>query len=170
MTDTNQETQTPGAEQKGPEIDVQPAQQKRGRGRPPKNPPGETGPQKEDPTGGTASTSTAKPRKAKGGKVDATQLARQLVGLHELACMATGNQFPELRISGDEANMLAGGIASVCEHYDLSIDGKTGAFLNLFAAAAMVYAPRIMSIRQRVNAARPVDVQPREIHPTQPMQ
>lgn len=156
MTDTNQETQA--ASQDDQKIDVEPAQPKRGRGRPPKNSAGETGPQKED-AGGTTSTSTAKPRKAKGGKVDASQLAKQLIGLHELACMATGNQFPELRISGDEANMLAGGISSVCEHYDLSIDGKTGAFLNLFAAAAMVYAPRIMSIRNRVNAARPIDVQ-----------
>lgn len=157
MTDTNQETQAAAAPQSGPEIDVQPAQPKRGRGRPPKNPPGETGPQKEDPSG-TSTTSTAKPRKAKGGKIDTVNLAKQLVGLHELACMATGNQFPELRIREDEAQMLAGGISSVCEHYDLSIDGKTGAFLNLFAAAAMVYAPRIMSIRHRVNAARPIDV------------
>lgn len=163
MTVTTEENNTAP---ETPEIQVQPAQ-KRGRGRPPKNPPSASGPAEESPTGNTAQgASTAKPRKPRGAKIDVGQLSMQLVGLHKLAVMATGNQFPELEISPQEAGILAQGISGVCEHYDLNIDGKTGAFLQLFGAAAMVYAPRVMAIRQRVNAARPVDTTAREVNPT----
>lgn len=158
------ETQMPTENQGGPDITVQPAA-KRGRGRPPKNPQpspdgSAAGPEKETIPGAAA----AKPRKTKSsGKIDVNAIANQLVGLHQLAFIASGQQFPEMVIQPQEGMILAQGICAVCEQYDLSIDGKTGAFLQLAGACAMVYAPRIIEVRRRMAAQRPVDTTAREV-------
>ena len=49
--------------------------------------------------------------------------------------------------------MLADGIAAVSREYGLSMDGKTGAALQLIAAAAIVYAPRFKAINNRAMQA-----------------
>jgi len=97
--------------------------------------------------------------KAKSGKsakrvtaTDAGALAKQLVGLHTLGAMISG--IPEFIINEDEGKILAGGIVAVCEEYDLSIDGKTGAALNLLGACAMVYGPRVFKVAARAQAAK----------------
>lgn len=96
----------------------------------------------------------AKPTRQKKGKSaeEIANLGKQLVGIHQMAAMLTG--FPELAIGEPEGQMLANGIIGIAEQYDLSIDGKTGAALQLFAAAAMVYAPRAIAINARLKAAK----------------
>lgn len=96
----------------------------RRRGRPP-------GSGKTDPNKSSAPKKSAS-RKAE----DLEGFAKQLQGIHVLISMATG--LPEIQIGPDESKMLAKAIGAVTEEYGLSLDGKTGAAIQLFGAAAMV--------------------------------
>lgn len=88
--------------------------------------------------------------KAKGS--DPSTLAKSLVGIHQLAAMVT--QIPEAQLSEGEAQALAEAVIAVCNEYGLSIDGKTGAAMQLFGACAMVYGPRVFSFRMRMAQQR----------------
>lgn len=87
---------------------------------------------------------TRKPRKP---QVDIGLLAKQLKGIHELAANLLPIRTPEgkylLALSDIEATQLAEGVAAVAKEYDLSLDGKTGAAIQLLSAAVMVYGPRV---------------------------
>lgn len=142
--------------------DQQPANPvRRGRGRPPKdaNAAG-AAPKKESVSG---SNSKAKKSAKSIGGVS----GEQLMGIHQMLYVFTGQQYPEIQLASPEAQMLADSINGVCEQYDLSIDGKTGAFLQLAGTAAMIYAPRYLAIRARMAQAQPVDVQSKEVPSTQ---
>lgn len=124
--------------------------ERRGPGRPRKN----AVPPPVSPVEGAATSSATKPkpRKSKGAKFDAEslgKLAKQIEGLHHLMALATG--IPELQVQPHEAEMLGGAVANVCDEYDLSLSGKTGALLQLAAAAAMIYAPRFSVITARIK-------------------
>ena len=124
---------------------------KRGRGRPPKNPQASNGAGNEIPGNAAPVAKRGRPpSKLKGLSIEAqANLAKQIQGLHFIAATATG--LPELQISDQEAAMLADGIAAVSREYGLSMDGKTGAALQLIAAAAIVYAPRFKAINNRAR-------------------
>lgn len=101
--------------------------------------------------GGAAPGAASKaPRSKTGPKkgMDAATMGTQIVGIHQLAVMFTG--IGELLITPEEGRNLADAVVGVCSEYDLNIDGKTGAAIQLFAALAVVYTPRIMQIRYRV--------------------
>lgn len=83
---------------------------------------------------------------------DISAMAKQIEGLHKFAAIATG--IPEAVISSTEAEMLATALNAVAEEYGLSLGGKTGAALQLFGAAAMVYVPRVLSVKARAEKAR----------------
>lgn len=103
----------------------------------------------------SASQAAPKPTRQKKASKSADEIAalgKQLAGIHQMAAMLTG--MPELAIHEQEGVMLAGGILGVAEQYDLSIDGKTGAALQLLAAAAMIYGPRAMAINARMKQAK----------------
>lgn len=107
-------------------------------------PAGEAPRKRGRPKGSSTGKSSAE--KSPGRKAqDTAALAHQIKGLHSLAAMATGLQI--MQISDQEAAMLASGVNAVCEEYGFALTGKTGAALQLFAAAAMVYAPRIMYLQ-----------------------
>lgn len=143
-----QSTQAPATETSAAPESAPP--ERRRRGRPPKS---ETLDAERIP-GSSGASSTARPSRQKKPKsaADVGALAKQLAGLHVMASMMTG--IPEVQISDAEATMLAGGIMGVADQYDLSIDGKTGAAIQLLAAAAMVYAPRILAIKAKAKAAK----------------
>lgn len=87
------------------------------------------------------------------------KLAKQIAGIHLMVASMT--QLGELQINDTEAMMLAQSIQTVSAEYDLSLSGKTGAFLQLMATAAMVYVPRVLVINAKIKAAKnkaPVDV------------
>lgn len=154
----NENQENPTVEQTNTNEDIQPANPvRRGRGRPPKN-PGESGnaPKKESVSGGS---SKAKKAAKSGGGVT----GEQLMGIHQMLFVFTGQQFPEINLAAPEAQMLASSINEVCNQYDLSIDGKTGAFLQLAGTAAMIYAPRYLAIRVRMAQNQPVDVVSKEV-------
>lgn len=137
---TETATESPAVEEAAPK--------KRGRGRPPKN-PGERAAE--------STTASGPKRRAKSASgFDRAALARQLVGIHQVAAMVSG--IPEVVISEPEGDALAGGVIAVCEEYGLSLGGKTGAAIQLAAAAAMIYGPRLFAINQRLRAERAKDV------------
>lgn len=151
MTDDNKLI-PPADNDKKPEVI---APEARKRGRPPGSGKATAAPVSPDDKPNEAK-SGPKPRKGK-VKFDSEaqgQLAKQIEGLHQLMALATG--IPELQVQTAEAQMLGTAVAAVCEEYDLSLSGKTGAMLQLLAAAAMVYAPRVAVIGRRVkeNQAR----------------
>ena len=145
-----EDLKTDAPENAAPEMEQPGTAQPRRRGRPPKT-PGEAGPKKE--------SVGAAPRARKSQKATESVTAAHLIGIHQMAFMFTGQKFPEINISEQEAQIMASSINAVCAQYDLNIDGKTGAFLQLAGAAAMIYAPRIMAIRKRIQDEKPIDVQ-----------
>lgn len=96
-----------------------------------------------------ASASKASAKRTKYSPTDMGAMAQQLIGLHQMAAMITG--IGELQLQGPEAVMLAGAIIRVSEEYDLSIDGKTGALIQILGTAAMIYVPRLGAITQRAR-------------------
>lgn len=123
---------------------------RRGRGRP----KGSGGAAPVSPSAAGAAVTKGKPGRPKKNarvSVDASALAKQIQGLHAIAALGTG--IPEFNLQDSEAEMLGQAVSAVCEEYDLSLSGKTGAALQLLAAAAMVYAPRVMMIKARVALA-----------------
>jgi len=137
--------------------DIQPP--KRRRGRPPKSERLE-----EQSTSSTQSTPkrtyTKKATNRPTFDSDSTlKLAKQIAGIHLMVASMT--QLGELQINDTEAMMLAQSIQTVSAEYDLSLSGKTGAFLQLMATAAMVYVPRVLVINAKIKASKnkaPVDV------------
>lgn len=110
---------------------------KRGRGRPRKD----------------GSNTAPGPKKSKARVAqDTEELGTQIVGLHKLAALVTG--LPELEISPIEGQMLAGGINAVCQEYGLSLSGKTGAMVQLIGAMGVVYMPRLVVIKKRMDAEK----------------
>lgn len=124
---------------------------RRGRGRPRRD---GSGAAPVSPSAAGAAATKGKPGRPKKNarvSVDASALAKQIQGLHAIAALGTG--IPEFNLRDDEAEMLGQAVSAVCEEYDLSLSGKTGAALQLLAAAAMVYAPRVMMVKARVALA-----------------
>ncbi len=120
---------------------------KRGRGRPPKNPDAvatEKIPNVSGASGGV--------KQRKKTTYDLGLLSKQLTGIHLMMAQMMG--IPELQIAPQEGEALASGVIAVAEQYDLSIDGKTGAAIQLLATAAMIYAPRFMALKMRVSEAK----------------
>ncbi len=120
------------------------------RGRPPKNPPADGNP---NPVSDELAKSPRgrkpgrKPKVSFSGE-DISTLSKQIVGLHKLASLASG--IPELEIGDDEGAMLGAAVANVAQEYNLELNGKTGAMLQLIAACGMIYVPRFMHLQKRV--------------------
>lgn len=119
----------------------------RRRGRPPKNPV------LEAETPGAVSAKSASAPKKRAAKIDGDLLAKQLVGIHMMAATMSG--IPECGISEDEGKLMATAITGVASHYNLDLDGKTGAFIQLMGVAAMIYLPRFAHFRNRVASNHP---------------
>lgn len=111
------------------------------------------------------SSNPAAPRKTQARKADDLKtLAKNIVGLHALAAMGTG--LKELMIDEKEGEMLAGAMQAVADEYGLDFGGKTGAAVQLFGAAGMIYAPRIIRIVSRMKKEREeTEGVPRETFP-----
>jgi hypothetical protein len=118
---------------------------KKRRGRPPKNP--SLNP--ESPGSSTGTSSGPKKRSTKMGTDQINALAMQIQGIHAIAAAITN--LPEIGLVDQEAAALANSVANMAAQYDLSLDGKTGAAIQLLATAAMIYTPRYFAIRNRMN-------------------
>jgi hypothetical protein len=124
------------------------------RGRPAKNPPANGDPKPVDASSPPPKRAGRPPKK---GKVtfsgdDISLLSKHIEGLHHIAYVATG--IPELQISSEESQLLAGAVATVAQEYDLEISGKTGALIQLAAVCGMIYVPKFIHLKKRVEAAK----------------
>ena len=121
--------------------------QRRGPGRPRKD---------GQPPQSSAKRPTTPPKAPKASSreeakpIDEAQLAKQLVGVHVMLAMMT--KCPELAISESEASQLSHALAQVAAQYDLVVNPKVVAGVQLFAVAAMIYAPRIPRIKASLSA------------------
>lgn len=130
-------------------VETTPPEIRRGPGRPRKDAP--TSP--SDAASAAAPRKPGRPRKSASlSSDDVLSLAKQVQGMHQLAALASG--IPELIVDENEAVLLSGAIAKVSEEYGLSLTGKTGAMLQLLAAAGMIYAPRLVAVAKRVKAQK----------------
>lgn len=143
-------TDIPGGallESDGPEIQAP----KKRRGRPPKNPE-----LKEQST----ASGESKPKRAYTKKSErvtfdsdsARKLAKQLEGIHLMVASIT--KLNELCISDTESMMLAQSLQTMSAEYNLSLDGKTGATIQLVATCAMIYVPRVIVINNKIKQAQ----------------
>lgn len=90
-----------------------------------------------------------KPRRPKGAAKKGTDLAveawtEKVVGLHMLAAKLAGTDV--LVIDNHQARALTEAVLDVVQHYDLHVDPKLMAWINLGSIAAMIYTPKIMAI------------------------
>lgn len=99
---------------------------------------------------GAAVSKRGRPAKKKTQAINAGDLAKQIQGLHALGAMVTGIQ--ELQLGEQEAEMLAKAVVAVSEQYNLAIDGKTGALIQLAAACTVIYLPRLVVLKKRKAA------------------
>lgn len=114
---------------------------------------------------GSSNGTTSAPRKSQSRKdEDVLSFAKQIEGIHVMIAMVTG--LPEMVISEAEAVMLSKGLNAVSEEYGLSLDGKTGAAIQLFGAAAIVYGPRAMAIAAKKRKAKEEDITDVNLHET----
>ncbi len=125
------------------------------RGRPPGS--GKKSPLDEKPVESTSAGDTGpkrgRPRKAPEYDGEArARFAKQVQGIHLMAAQFTGAQ--EFLLSEPESVMLADGIIAVSIEYGLSLSGKTGALLQLLAAAGMIYVPRFAHLNRRMAAEK----------------
>ncbi len=139
-----------------PAAAAQPGEAPRRRGRPPgsKNrvqeniaPPGageSVTVEKRRP--GRPAGSGAAPRKV---SVDPGALAQQMLFFHAVAAKML--RIPELELDKGESEMLAKSIATMMAEYGISFSGKTAAMLGLLGTAAIVYGPRFVLIKERVD-------------------
>jgi hypothetical protein len=97
-------------------------------------------------------------RRKRKPSIDIEGLAKQLKGIHALGANLLPIRMPDgkllLELSDTEATQLANAISGVAKEYDLALDGKTGAAIQLFAAAAMIYGPRVYVIQKMRMAQR----------------
>ena len=149
--DVDKETPAKPVETATPVVDSPPEVSPKRRGRPPKSANGSAEGLPETPIGGTDSPPKVK-RKRKAKPIDAGLLAKQIVGLHKVAATMTG--LHELEVSEFEAAMLAESLAAVSREYDVAIDGKLAATLQLAAALGVIYVPRIVMIKKRAIQAK----------------
>ncbi len=134
-----------------PSADSPPEISPKRRGRPPKNANGAAEPLTETSVTGADSPPKVK-RKRKAKPIDAGLLAKQIVGLHKVAATMTGLR--ELEISEFEATMLAESLAAVSREYDVTLDGKLAATIQLAAAIGVIYVPRVVMIKKRATHER----------------
>jgi hypothetical protein len=135
---------------------VEPTTKPKRRGRPFGRTAGASAPLPETPIGAdaTGAPEEAAPRQQRKRKsqVDASALAKQLRGIHALAAKLLPIPGPDgsklLELSDVEATQLAEAVAGVAKEYDLELSGKTGAAIQLFGVAAMIYGPRVYVIQQ----------------------
>jgi hypothetical protein len=100
--------------------------------------------------GGKNSDSASYGRKKAGMDIDA--LAANLRAIHELMALGTGIGI--MRLDEKEAKGLATAVSNLAAQYDMVLDPRTVAWINLLGVAASIYGPRILMIKAAQSMAR----------------
>lgn len=133
----------------------EPVQPKR-RGRPPKERPAVEG----EPAASQQPGEKPQPKRGRKPKhktkstspEELETLAQSLYGIH--AVMAQALSMPELMLDATASRTLAAGVSRMQEEFGFEVSGKTGAVLAFLGAAAMVYVPRVIAIKARVQTQK----------------
>lgn len=147
-------------EQNTPQEEM--TQQPKRRGRPPKErPAGEGEPAAPQQPGEKPQPKRGRKPKAKAKTTpeDLETLAQSLYGIH--AVLAQALSMPELMLDAQGSRTLAAGVSRMQEEFGFEVSGKTGAVLAFLGAAAMVYVPRVIAIKARVQAEKARQAQAR---------
>lgn len=105
------------------------------------------------------------PRPGK-AKTNIGLIERLLIGIHTMGSAALKS--PHWELTADEANELAKAMAGVQAQYDVSLDPKTEAWLNLATVAGAMYVPRVLVTMHLVRETK--KAQPKEPPPEKPLQ
>lgn len=127
--------------------------QKRGRGRPPKNKDAASVQAQINATASKEAPKAAKAKKAASAAIelDAGKLGAQIQGLHIIIAKFTG--MPFMMLSEKEAVALGESICGVASQYDLTINPKVAAGLQLALTGAMIYGPRAVMFAEAKKQA-----------------
>lgn len=98
----------------------------------------------------TGAASKAAKSKAEKVSINANKLAGQIQGLHIIAAKFTG--IPILQLDDKEAFALAESIQNLAEQYEIKINPKVAAGLQLLGTAAMIYGPRYLMMVEAAKA------------------
>lgn len=104
------------------------------------------------------STPVAKPApkpKKKRVEVNREELSRKLKGWHDIGAMLM--RTPELRLDDDESEMLVDSFLTLAAEYDIELSGKTAAWIGMIGTAGMVYVPRAIVIKNKIDENRKVN-------------
>jgi hypothetical protein len=170
MTDTTTAPTETGKSEVPPSTE-QPTRRRRGRPFQAKAAPGATPPLQETAVGvdPTDSPQQERQRRTRKPSIDVDALTKQLKGIHALAANLLPIRMPDgkllLELSDTEATQLANAITGVAKEYDLALDGKTGAAIQLLAAAAMIYGPRVYVIQKMRVQMKQQQVRPQGADP-----
>jgi len=98
-------------------------------------------------------------RKVKGSAMGPEKFARSLQGLHKGAAFIA--QEPALALEDAEAKMMADALFDIFDEYDIVVNTKLAAAVNLAGATMIVYGPRMALMRRKAMlAARNRQTQP----------
>ena len=90
-------------------------------------------------------------------------IEKTLGGIHSILATVSRDDIWEL--SDDECKMLAQALGNVQDHYNINLDPKTQAWLELMGVASAVYGPRIAT-KVLMSARKPKEVEkPKEEKP-----
>lgn len=87
--------------------------------------------------------------KSKTNENSLRNIEKALIAIHFIA--ATRLNIDEIKLEQDDAHTIAEAVADVAKYYNIKIDGKTGAWLNLTYALGSVYAPMGVLLYMRMK-------------------
>ena len=114
---------------------------------------GEPTPEQPKKRGRPRSSSSADGAKygSKKPGLEVEALAKNLQAIHDLAALATG--LPILSIEDKEAKSMATAVSNLAAQYDMVLDPRTVAWVNLLGVMASIYGPRFLMIKMAASAA-----------------
>jgi len=95
---------------------------------------------------------TGKPRQTKARKADLALIEKKILAYHQIGAMIAG--VPEIALDEKEASFLAPDILAVLDQYEIDIDPRLQAWINLFITASAIYTPHYLVYLARVRAER----------------
>jgi hypothetical protein len=99
--------------------------------------------------GGSGNHSGGRARRAPKVESSLEGIQGLLIGVHEMLAAVTVS--PELTINNGEAVTMSKALKQLADQYDMVIDPKVAAWVNLIGVAGFIYGPRAVMIRERLK-------------------
>lgn len=125
------------------DIEPEPAKPKRTRGRP----KGSRNKSSGESNAGQSGSGSGKDNIDAGNPRAVAAICMPLCGIHSLLARVLDEE--TMNLSDEEAKAIASGMLNVIRHYDFVTDEKTLDIIALFSTLSMVYAPRMMILKNK---------------------